>query len=216
MYTYLKRKKGNGINPILLCKKEGGQKEPDPLERKKKVNLKLVQEMPGQEENYLWECEGGTVLYPSGLPISSPQPSSILVWTARGVGRKLESRRVWDMEEVATCNDLYLLASNETSTSSHLNVPRPRMTARFRLWAHVTGPGWDEQVKGPHPRGSTATQGCQAVEVETRQSKLSCRQNHELGGHVQATWQGDHSSVTCCWVPGRLWNSALVTDSGGN
>lgn len=106
------------------------------------------------------------------------------------------------MEEVATCNDLYLLASNETSTSSHLNVPRPRMTAGLGLWAHVTGQGWDEQVKGPHPRGSTATRGCQAVEVESRQSKLSCRQNHELGGHVQATWQGDHSSVTCCWVPG--------------
>lgn len=54
---------------------------------------------------------------------------------------------VWDVEEVATCNDLDLLASNETSTSSHLNVPRPRMTVGFKVGLMETGPGWDEQAE---------------------------------------------------------------------
>lgn len=75
---------------------------------------------------------------------------------------------VWDVEEVATCNDLDLLASNETSTSSHLNVPRPRMTVGFKVGLIETGPGWDEQAESPRSRGRTTRKG----RVETGQNKL--------------------------------------------
>lgn len=71
----------------------------------------------------------------------------------------------------------------------------------MQTWAHVTGPGWDEQVKGPYPQGQQYYPGTQAAKVESSQIKLSSRQNDELGGYVQATWRGDHSSVTCCWGP---------------
>lgn len=53
--TYLKRMKGMGSTRYYFARRRVGEKEPDPLERKKKMNLKIVQEMPDQK-----------IIYPAG------------------------------------------------------------------------------------------------------------------------------------------------------
>lgn len=123
-----------GSTRYYFARRRVGKKNQIHWNERRRANLKMVQEMPDQEITFPIKRGKEERSYIHLVsPSHTPQPSSILVWTARGVGRKVGSRHVWDVEEVATCNDLDLLASNETSTSSHLNVARPRMTVGFKV-----------------------------------------------------------------------------------
>lgn len=81
----LKRKKEMGSTRDYFARRKVGKKNQIHWNERRKVSLKLVQEVPGQETSQLSKRQKEEQSYIHLVsPSHNPQPPSILVWTAPG------------------------------------------------------------------------------------------------------------------------------------